>query len=255
MRGVVTVTGSLQPNANPPLVAAGGVVSAASYERQGPLAPGSIAAIFGSHLSDGVSLADRLPLDSRRMGTEVVLAGRVLPLYYTSDGQVNAMVPYGLTVNTSHQLIVRRGNTLSLPEPVTIATARPAVFTINGAGAGQAHVYRSGPAGEQLLADARNPVRAGDVIVLYSSGLGAVDPPAEAGQAALRTPLSQTVSPVSVSIGGREARLLFAGLAPDFTGLYQINAIVPEGITPGDQAPVVVTVAGQPSPPVTMAVR
>ncbi|MBI3696509.1 MAG: hypothetical protein HY238_16920 [Acidobacteria bacterium] len=255
LRGVVTVTGSLRPNANPPLVAPGGVVSAASFERQGPVAPGSIVAIFGTHLSDGVSLADRLPLDSQRMGTQVILAGRPLPLYYTSDGQLNAMVPYALEVNTSHQLIVRRGNTLSLPEAVTVAAARPAVFTVNGAGTGQGHIYRAGPSGEQILADARNPVRAGDVVVIYCAGLGAVDPAVEAGQPAPRAPLSQTANAVSLSVGGREARLLYAGLAPDFTGLYQINAVVPEGVTPGDQAPVVLTVAGQPSPPVTIAVR
>ncbi|MBI3696508.1 MAG: hypothetical protein HY238_16915, partial [Acidobacteria bacterium] len=255
LRGAVSVTGSLQPNSNPPLVAAGGVVSAASYERQGPVAPGSIVAIFGTHLSDGVSLADRLPLDSQRMGTQVILAGRPLPLYYTSDGQVNAMVPYALEVNTSHQLIVRRGNTLSLPEAVTVAAARPAIFTVNGLGTGQGHIYRTGPDGSQTLADSRNPASAGDVVVIYCAGLGAVDPAVEAGQPAPRAPLSQTANAVFLSVGGREARLLYAGLAPDFTGLYQINAVVPEGITPGDQAPVVLTVAGQPSPPVTIAVR
>lgn len=64
-----------------------------------------------------------------------------------------------------------------------------------------------------------------------------------------------TVNPVSVTIGGQEAQVIFAGLAPGFAGLYQVNAIVPPGINASNEAPVSLTVAGQASPPVTMAVR
>ena len=92
-------------------------------------------------------------------------------------------------------------------------------------------------------------------MVIYCAGLGAVNPLVEAGQPAPRSPLAQTVNPVALTIGGREARLLFTGLAPDFAGLYQINAVVPEGVTPGDQVLVGLTVVGQTSPPVTIAVR
>jgi uncharacterized protein (TIGR03437 family) len=252
LRGSTVITGGLRANPNPPRIAPGGVLSAASFERQAPLAPGSFISIYGSRLSDVTSLADRFPFEVRRAGTEVVLAGRSLPLHYTSDGQVNALIPYGLEVNTTHQLLVIRGNTLSLPEPVTIAAARPAVFAVNSAGAGQGHIYRA-PA--NTLADAAAPVRAGDVVVIYCTGLGPVDPPVEAGQAAPAEPLSQTVHPVSLTIGGRAAMVLFAGLTPGFSGLYQVNAVIPEGIAPGDAVPVVLSVAGQSSPAVTMAAR
>lgn len=47
----------------------------------------------------------------------------------------------------------------------------------------------------------------------------------------------------------------FAGLAPGFTGLYQVNAIVPQGLSPGNEVPLLLTVAGQTSQPVIMAVR
>jgi uncharacterized protein (TIGR03437 family) len=48
---------------------------------------------------------------------------------------------------------------------------------------------------------------------------------------------------------------LFAGLAPEFAGLYQVNAIVPSGITPASDVPLVISVAGQTSAPVTIAVK
>ena len=68
-------------------------------------------------------------------------------------------------------------------------------------------------------------------------------------------PLSQTVNPVTVTIGGVNAAVQFAGLTPGYPDLYQVNAVVPAGAGPGGNVPVALTVAGQTSPPVTMAVR
>jgi uncharacterized protein (TIGR03437 family) len=60
---------------------------------------------------------------------------------------------------------------------------------------------------------------------------------------------------VKVTIGGIDARVFFAGLTPGFTGLYQVNAYVPAGVTPGDNVPLVITQAGRSSPPVSISVR
>jgi len=51
------------------------------------------------------------------------------------------------------------------------------------------------------------------------------------------------------------AQVVCSGLTPGFAGLYEVNAVVPPGILTGDTAPVVLSVAGQTSPAVTMAVR
>jgi uncharacterized protein (TIGR03437 family) len=67
--------------------------------------------------------------------------------------------------------------------------------------------------------------------------------------------VAKTVSPVKVTIGGKEAEVQFAGLAPGLAGIYQVNAVVPEGL-PADASTVVVVSVGEQSqsPPVTMAV-
>ena len=57
-----------------------------------------------------------------------------------------------------------------------------------------------------------------------------------------------------MSIGGRSARVFFAGLSPGFASLYQVNAFVPAGV-PAGEAEVVVSIAGQASPVVTLAVE
>jgi adhesin/invasin len=83
-----------------------------------------------------------------------------------------------------------------------------------------------------------------------------VSPAVKEGLPAPATPpLSTTVNPVTVTIGGKAAQVAFSGLTPGYAGLYQVNAVVPAGITTGDAVPVVVSVAGQTSPVVTMAVR
>ncbi len=107
----------------------------------------------------------------------------------------------------------------------------------------------------QILADAANPGTAGDYIVIYCTGLGEVSPPVKAGTAAPLDHVTQTVNPVSVTIGGVPAQVMFAGLNPGFAGLYQVNAVVPQGVAPGSAVTVSLAEAGQLSPPVTMAVH
>jgi uncharacterized protein (TIGR03437 family) len=63
------------------------------------------------------------------------------------------------------------------------------------------------------------------------------------------------MSPIGLTIGGVQAQVMFSGLAGSLTGLYQVNAIMPDGVTPGDAVPVVLTLGSVSSPPVGMAVR
>ena len=68
------------------------------------------------------------------------------------------------------------------------------------------------------------------------------------------SPLARTAEDVTVTIGGRPASVLFAGLTPGFTSLYQVNAVVPAGL-PAGEADLVVSIAGQASPVVKLAVE
>jgi len=251
LSGAAQVTGGLRAGATPPAVGAGAVVSAASFAPQAPLAPGSFVSIFGSRLAERLAVSSSLPLENSLAGTVVTVAGRALPLLFASDGQINAQIPYGIPVNTRHQLVVRRGSAVALPESITVAETQPAIFTKNQSGRGQGVILDT----SFRYAEPGNAVQAGDVIIIYCSGLGAVDPPVEAGTAAPGSPLSGVKNFVTLTIGGVEAQVFFGGLAPGFAGLYQVNAFVPGGVEPGDEAPVVLSSAGQSSAPVTMAVR
>ena len=258
LEGSFDIGGVVQANTTTAMILPGGVVSAASYAAQQPLAPGSYIAIFGAHLSPGLNQSPSLPLSLQLGGTQAMLGDKTLPLQFTSDGQINAIVPFDVPANTSQNLIIQNGPTLSNSEPVAIAPAQPAVFTKDLSGKGAGIVTGFKPDGTAInsgqVLDAANPASAGDTIVIYCAGLGAVDPAVPAGQAAPLSPLSRTVNPVRVTIGGKDASVGFSGLAPTFAGLYQINAIVPAGVAAGD-AELVVSVAGLQSAPVTIPVR
>jgi uncharacterized protein (TIGR03437 family) len=243
---VTLATGATVPIVNP-----GSVLNAASFVAQAPVAPGSLISIFGSNLADGTAQSG-VPLPSNLGGTSVVLGGRSVPLVYASNGQLSALVPYDVPVNTQLQLLVQRGSALSVGNSLTVAAAQPAVFTANQQGTGQGVIVDTSTG---VLADVNAPATAGDVVVISCTGLGAVDPPVANGAPAPDSPISQTINAVTATIGGVPAQVQFAGLAPGTAGVYQVNVVVPSGVAPGSQVPVLLTVAGQTSPPVTMAVQ
>ena len=102
--------------------------------------------------------------------------------------------------------------------------------------------------------DHSHPVSAGDTLVIYCTGLGPVDQPVTAGNAGPSSPLAHVVNPVTATVGGQNATIEFAGLAPQLT-VYQMNIVVPSGVTPGSDVPIVITQGGLQSVPVTIAVK
>ena len=80
-------------------------------------------------------------------------------------------------------------------------------------------------------------------------------PAVPAGTAAPTSSLSYTTQTATATVGGQNAQILFAGLAPGYVGLYQVNLIVPTGVAAGPSVPVVITAAGAASATVTVAIR
>jgi uncharacterized protein (TIGR03437 family) len=251
--GTLQINGTLQSNQTAPSI--GGVVSTASYVPNAPLAPGAFASIFGQNLAATSLLAGKLPLTTQLAGAQAFIAGRLAPIQYASAGQLNVLIPFDLEPNSTQQVILIEGSAYSTPESLTIAPAQPAVFTQDqsGKGAGAITVVKAN--GDQFSADASHPASAGDTLVIYCAGLGAVTPPVATGSAAPGSPPAKASSTVTVTIGSQPAPVAFAGLTPTYAGLYQVNVTVPSGITAGPNVPVIITAAGLSSPPVTVAIK
>ena len=92
-----------------------------------------------------------------------------------------------------------------------------------------------------------NPAHAGDVLVMYCLGLGAVTPAVADGTAAPSNPPASTVITVTVRVATQTANVIFAGLTPTLAVLYQIDLYVPQGTPTGDEVPVTLSTGGQTS--------
>jgi adhesin/invasin len=238
------VAGGLQSQQQPPIFDLAGITAVFNGPSYVPLAPGSVISIFGDRLAESATQSSGYPLPNQLVTTQIIMAGVKLPLYYVSQTQVNAVVPFALNPNAPQYLLVQRGLTYSLPALVNVAPAQPSLFP----------VITDYPAtgGAPFPVTTANAAQSGDTLVLYCTGLGTVTPAVPDGAGPTGT--SQTDNTVQLLIGGQSARVDYAGLAPGFAGLYQINAVVPSGVSSGN-VPVAITVAGQTSPPVTIAVK
>lgn len=254
LTGSASVTGTLDANSTATVVNPGGVVSAASPVLGAPLAPGAFISIYGSNLAPTNASSQTYPLATTLAGTEVLMNGQPIPLSFVSSGLINAVVPVEAAANTIQDVVVNNNGVYSLPEEVVIASTAPAIFM-------QAAYPQLGvigvihPNGTGYETSPTQTASAGDLLVVYCAGLGAVDPAIPDGAAAPLAPLSPTVNPVTATIGGVPAQVSFAGLAPTYGGVYQVNITVPAGITPGSNVPLVLTVNGMPSPPAGVAIQ
>jgi uncharacterized protein (TIGR03437 family) len=236
-----------------PTIGAGGVVNAASYA-PGAVAPGSIAAAYGSFLISSSAAAPATPWPTTLGGISMQFSGGVqAPLYYVSGGQVNLQVPWEVAGQSQTTPTPTANGQTGAPQTVNISPIVPGIFATNGQGTGQGAIIDNYT---YKLIDSSSPAVAGSTYVqIFCTGLGPVTNQPKTGSAApTSTPYSLTTTTPTVTIGGVSAYVPFSGLAPGFVGLYQVDALVPANVAPGNAAPVVIYIGGATSNTVTMAV-
>jgi uncharacterized protein (TIGR03437 family) len=245
----------------PPSLNAEGTVDNASFAIDTPVAPGSLVSIFGTGLAGDAAMAAGPSLPTVLGTTALALGGVPVPLIHVFPLQVDAQLPWELAGQTSAQLTIvtddLNGNAVSVP----LAEFSPGIYTATGTGTGQGAILIDGTA--TLAAPASGPFagqparRGTDIVDIYATGLGPVtnQPASGAPGPASPSPLASTTATVTVTIGGAPATVGFAGLAPGWVGLYQVNAQVPANAQVGDAVPVVLSVGGAVSNTVTMAVQ
>ncbi len=246
----LTVVKPLAPSLN-----SGAAVNAASYVAGGSLAPGSIVAIFGTELSGATAAAAEFPLPTALAGASVGIGSVPAPLFFVSPQQVNVLVPFDVSFGASTlrvEVQTPLGNVTSNEIEVNLAPAAPGIFSLSADGRGAGLFFK----GDSSLVSAQNPARRGALVTFYATGLGAVDPPVISGNpASAGEPLNRTVVMPTVSVGGQEATVQYSGLAPGFVGLYQINILIPQTVTPGSNVPVNLRIGTAISNTVTLPVQ
>jgi len=217
---IVPVTYAISPAT--PIIAASGVVHAATF-LNGPVSPGQLVTIFGANLANGTAAATPGGnLFPATLGaTTVTIDGLPCPLLFVSPTQINLQAPFEVPGPTA-QVVVQLGEISSQPAVVNVEAAAPAMFSIDGTGAGLATILKNT---DYTLVTATNPARRGDVLAIFCTGLGQVQGGGITGMAAAE-PLPASAA-IAVNFGATAAGVRYAGLAIGFLGLYQINVVVP----------------------------
>jgi uncharacterized protein (TIGR03437 family) len=190
------------------------------------IAPGGVVTIFGSGLAGAGS------------ATSVDIDGAALAVLASSAFQINAVVPAAVAPG-QHTLRVRSPFGTA-QQTVTVSSVAPAIFLIGNPPVGAV----ANP--DNSMNGAASPLARGQYLTIYGTGLGAV---------VRQGNLSAAVTPVTVVLNGQELPVLFAGLAPGFTGLYQVDVVVPATTPPGLGVSLTLKQGGQLSNTVIVAIQ
>jgi uncharacterized protein (TIGR03437 family) len=207
-----------------PRILSNGIVNGAGAPlAPAAVAPGSIISIYGSKFNSspgthaGGLSATSAPLPSSLGGTQVLINSRLAPLYYVDSTQINAEVPWevaGASYLTVQVIVNELVSNLSM---AALAANAPGISVVT-------HGLDGSPVSSS------QPATPGEYLTIYATGLGPVTNPPPSGAAALVKPLSTTLLTPVLTIGGISASVIFSGLTPGFSGLYQVNAQVPNGV-------------------------
>jgi uncharacterized protein (TIGR03437 family) len=198
--------------------AVGNAATTAPFPSQ--IAPGSLATYYGANLAPSAMSATTVPLPILLNGTSVSVNGTMAPLLYVSPAQINFQVPSSVSPGTATVIVTTQGAGKLPPVSATISAVSLGFFRGPTGVAAQNQDYTTN--------NLTYPAKPGTVLALYANGLGLVTNPVPDGQPASSSTLSSSIASVSsATVDTTPARVLFAGLAPGFIGLDQINILVP----------------------------
>jgi uncharacterized protein (TIGR03437 family) len=211
-----------------------GATNAASFKQV--YAPGMIMAIFGSGLADAPLSAPFVPLPTQLNRVTVTINGFLCPLYFISPSQLNVQIPYSVPVGFATLKVSYSGQSATLP--LNITAAAPGIFTDPANGAPVPNAV----------------AKPGDTVTLFVTGEGAVTPLPTTGTTPKPATVPQPAQQVSITVGNVNVTSIpYRGIPAWAIGLTQLNYTVPLTAPLGPQ-PVVVTIGGVPSQPVTLTI-
>lgn len=224
------------PHAPAPFYTPSSIVNAANF-KAGPLAPNTIGTLYGRDLAFSTRSLSKediyngtLPTTLLGSGVRLLIDGTLAYLYFVSPTQINFLVPSTLTPGTSQIQLVLDGRAAESVR-IEIASASPALFALD-----PETILATRLDGSSITAD--KPAHPSDIIILYATGLGATRPRIPAGQIPAGAAWIDRMADFQILFNGEamdRANVLYAGAAPGFAGLYQINLKLPEATPPNPE--------------------
>lgn len=195
----------------------------------GAVAPGEIVTLFGNGFGSpqfGYVSFNQFPAQ----------------ILYSSDCQINAVVPFELQPGLPAFVTVQAGAQTIGPIKLPVVVAAPGIFTTTESGTGQGAILNQ----DGSVNSSSNPAARGSIVSVYMTGVGALNPPiADGSPGPLTPPFPMPVVGVSASIGGVAAPIAFAGQAPGLiAGATQVNVQIPQSAPVGAAVPIEIYAAG-----------
>jgi uncharacterized protein (TIGR03437 family) len=213
------------------------------------LAPNTIATVYGTNLSwttHGVTTGDLNggTLPTSLEGVTVYVNGILSSLFFVSPGQINFLIPYEIVAPSATVYVARQG-VAGPPATIRLATTAPGFFQWNGNFALATHA-------DGTLISSSAPAKPSEIIILYAAGLGRTAPDVPSGHVVSTATSILYLSQLQVLLNGApcpSSSIYYAGLAPGFAGLYQINLRLPDVLPPN---PAIQMVIGSQSSPLSI---
>ena len=214
-----------------------GVVPAAGPIFPYNVAPGAFVAIYGTNLA-GSTLSASAPNYPITLGDVLVkVNGAATAIQYISPGQLNVIWPDVAAGLTNLTVVTSSG---SFTTNVIVQPAVPSVFTLGGLRAAAINAVTG------AVVSPTAPLRAGvDLVTIFLTGLGPTTRTDNLDYADIQP---------AVTIGGQPCSVSYAGRAPGYPALDQINCLVPAGVS-GAAVPVIVTSNGRAANTVTLHIE
>src|SRR5262245_3625181 len=239
-------------NAQTPVISPGGVLNGASFDKTGqPIPPGALVSVFGTNLTAATATASTVPLSTSLSSVTVTFNGTPVPLsgvFHLADyDQINLQVPWEVSASGSAQVVVTRNGVADSPMAVNRSVAAPRICAVGS----QAVAYGNSDGAIAAAVNAglpftSHPAKIGDpsTLVILCTGLGPVDPPVKTGDIVRDGALHKTTTMPAVMVGGVPAQVVFAGMTPQFVGVYQVNIIIANGTPTGNAVPLQISMNG-----------
>jgi uncharacterized protein (TIGR03118 family) len=229
---------------------------------RGPIAPGEVLSLQGISIGprpavSSTSLTTAANAGTTLGGTTITINGTPAPILYTTSTQAVIVTPWSLT-GTTASIVVTSGTNTAQTFQATLAPTAPGLYEYGGGvlAFNQDGTLNTGPlTNNGVVVTPANAAAAGSVVVIYMTGLGQTDPPGQDGVRYGSLVLAETVAPVTATIGGQAATVIYAGSAPgQIAGVMQVELVVPAGAGTGE-VPVIVTVGGVASQTLSIALK
>lgn len=230
----LTIPSTFAQEAAPEVV----TVNAATYASDSTVAPNSIAVAFGVFKTQNGQpfAATTLPLPTLLGGVRVTVNGVDAKLFFTSNGQINFLVPATAPTGVVNIVVTNADNTIK-SGTINVARAVPGIFTANTFGYGTAAAQTtSDGVNYPLIANPDGSPRNVDpgtkaqpnFLILYGTGVR-----------------NAAAGTVTVALQGVPSRVDYAGPAPGFDGLDQLNVLISPELAGLGVLTIKITIAGQ----------